>query len=367
VRFILAALCLSLACLPAARADDPYTITGVAIDATADNALQAQTAAMRRGQAAAARRLIERLTLAEDRAGTALELEAHMSETGEMVSGIGLDPAIIAEMIAGLEISDEQRSATRYLAQLEVTFDPRAVRRVMAAYGVPYVESQSRPLLVLPVFEGETGFSLWENNPWRAAWSGQEFGHSLTPVIVPSRRGNSAPVPITARQALQLDPEALTNTALMYGINRIVVLRAGERDGVRRLGGYLVEIDPSGEILTDTWGPEVVYGGWSDAAQMFVTDREDDWKRRSVVRDLETRSLRVTVLYGGLAEWHSLQEALSRASLVESAQLDALSRDGARMTVDYRGAFEQLVSELAERGATLEEHPRLGWVVLSAR
>ena len=33
------------------------------------------------------------------------------------------------------------------------------------------------------------------------------------------------------------------------------------------------------------------------------------------------------------------------------------------MTVNYRGALEQLVSELAERGATLEEYPDLGWVV----
>lgn len=367
MRFILAALSLSLACLPAAQADDPYTISGVAIDATADDALQAQTAAMQQGQTAAARRLIERLTLAEDRAGTELELESHLSPTGEMVSGLALDPAIIAEMIAGLQISGEQRSATRYLAELEVTFDPRAVRRVMEAYGVPFVESQARPLLVLPVHEGAGGFNLWDDNPWRSAWASQDFDSSLTPVLVPGRPSRSVPVPITPRQALQLDEEALVNTATMYGINRIAILRAGERDGVRRFGGYLVTVEPSGEIVTDTWGPQVVYGGWSDAARAFVTDREDDWKRRSVVRDFETTSLRVTVLYGGLEEWTRLQEALSRASLVQGAQLDALSRDGARMTVDYRGAFEQLVSELAERGATLEEHPGLGWVVLSAR
>lgn len=363
MRFILAVLSLSLACLPTARAEDPYTVTGVEIDATAGNALQAQTAAMRQGQLDAARRLVERLTLAEDRAGTALELEAHLSETGEMVSGLALDDALIAEMIAGLEISNEQRSATRYLAELDVTFDPRAVRRVMAAYGVPYVESQSRPLLVLPVHEGESGFSLWENNPWRAAFSDQDFSHALTPVIVPSRSGNS--VPISARQALQLDEMALRDTAAMFGLNRIAVLRAGERDGIRRFGGYLVSIETDGELVVDTWGPQTVYGGWRDAARSFVTDREEDWKRRSVVRDFETTSMRVTVLYGGLEEWRRLQDALSRASLVEGAQLDAMSRDGARMVVDYRGQLDQLVSELAERGATLEEHPGLGWVVLS--
>ncbi|WP_291844755.1 DUF2066 domain-containing protein [Maricaulis sp.] len=367
MRFILAALVLSLACLPAALADDPYTIEGVAIDATADNALQAQTAAMRQGQLAAARRLVERLTLAEDRAGTALELEAHMNEAGELVSGLAIDEAIIAEMIAGLEISNEQRSATRYLAELDVTFDPRAVGRVMAAYGVPYVQSQSRPMLVLPVMETGAGFALWEANPWRAAWEEQDFGHSLTPVMLPPQSAPSTAHPISARQALQLDEEALRNTALMYGINRIAVLRAGEREGIRRFGGYLVSFDGTGEMTADTWGPQIVYGGWRDAARAFVTDREEAWKRRSVVRDFETSALRVTVLYNGLDEWRRLETALSRASLVEAAQLDALSRDGARMNVEYRGDFAQLVSELAERGATLEEHPGLGWVVLSAR
>ncbi len=367
MRFILAVLSLSLACLPTARAEDPYTVTGVEIDATAGNALQAQTAAMRQGQLDAARRLVERLTLAEDRAGTMLELESRLSETGEMVSGLALDDAIIAEMIAGLEISNEQRSATRYLAELDVTFDPRAVARVMAAYGVPYVESQARPLLVLPVHEGEGGFSLWDDNPWRLAFIEQNFDNALTPILVPQRPAASVPLPISARQALQLNELALRDTAAMFGLNRIAVLRAGERDGIRRFGGYLVTIEGDDEIVVDTWGPQTVFGGWRDAAQSFVTDREDDWKRRSIVRDFETTSLRVTVLYGGLEEWQRLQTALSRASLVDGAQLDAMSRDGARMTVDYRGQLEQLVSELAERGATLEEHPGLGWVVLSTR
>ena len=67
------------------------------------------------------------------------------------------------------------------------------------------------------------------------------------------------------------------------------------------------------------------------------------------MRDLETE-VRVTVLYGGIGEWRSLQDALTGASLVEAARLDAMSRDGALMTVNFRGAREQLISELAEKG-----------------
>ncbi len=358
MRSILAALCLSLASLSSAHADDPYTVTGVAIDATASNALEAYQVALRQGQRDAARRLVRRLTLAEDRVGTPLDLQPHVDEAGETHAGFALSDAIIAEMISGLEISNEQRSATRYLAELEVSFHPRTVARVMEAYGVSFVESQSRPMLVLPVYEGENGFLLWESNPWRAAWR-QNFSNALTPMITPARAD------ITPRQALELDEPALLALARSQGVNRIAVLRAGERNGARRFGGYLIEILQDGSLAVETWGPHTVYGDWNTGARDFVADREEAWKVQSIVRDGEETELRVTVMYSGLPEWRSLQQALTRASLVRNAQLDALSRDGARMTVSYRGAFEQLVSELAERGATLEEHPGLGWVVLT--
>ena len=356
MRFLLAALCLTLAPLSSARAEDPFTVTGVAIDATAGNALQAQTLAMQQGQRDAAQRLIERLTLAEDRIGTPLDMSA----------GLQLDDAIVAELISGLQIRDEQRSSTRYLAVLDVGFDRRSVGRVMAAYGVPYVESPSRPALVLPVYESETGFLLWESNPWRAAWREQDFSHALTPMAMPDP-ATTGPADITARQALELDETALRGLASRFGTSRIVVLRAGERGDTRRFGGYLVGFAADGSMSVDTWGPQSVYGNWREAARAFVRDREIAWKETSIVRDTETTQMRVTVMYSGLPEWRRLQSALSRASLVTEAQLDALSRDGARMTVNYRGEFTQLVAELAERGATLEEHPGLGWVVLSAR
>lgn len=361
MRSILAALCLSFACVSAAAAEDPYTITGVAIDATAANALEAQTVAMRQGQRDAARRLIERLTLAEDRIGTPLDTQPSYAEDGTLIPGFSLDNAIIAEMISGLQIRSEQRSATRYLAELDVGFHRRSVARVLEAYGVPFVESQARPMLVLPVFEGENGLLLFEPNPWRAAWREQNFQHALTPTIVLTSGT------ITPRQALELDETALRDLAQTQGVNRMAVLRAGERNGARRFGGYLVEFAIDGSMSVETWGPETVYGDWREGARRFVTDRENAWKVQSIVRDAELTELRLTVLYASLPEWRRLQQAVTRASLVQGAQLDALSRDGARMTVNYRGAFEQLVSELAERGATLEEHPGLGWVVLTTR
>ncbi|MBR9826631.1 MAG: DUF2066 domain-containing protein [Alphaproteobacteria bacterium] len=364
MRNLLAAFALLLSTPAMALAGDPYTVLDVRIDATAGNALEAQTAAMRQGQLDAARRLVERMTLAEDRAGTVFALEPYFNEMGEMVNETELDAALVSEMISGLEIQDEQRSATRYLASLNVSFDPATVERILDSYGVPFVETQARPTLILPVYDGETGFQLWENNPWRQAWLASSFENALTPMFAP---GDTQGAPyLSARQALSLDEAGLQQVASIYGVNRIAVLRAQERDGIRRFGGYLIELDGLDGPVIESWGPATVIGGWSNAAMDFMLDRERVWKEQSVVRDGEIREVRVTVLYSGIEEWRGLQSMLTGASLIENARLDALSRDGALMTVNYRGEREQLVTELAERGAVLEEHPGLGWVVRRA-
>lgn len=365
MRSLLLAFSLSVSMSSAALAGDPYTVSDVRIDAEAANALEAQTAAMQQGQLDAALRLIERLTLPEDRLETALDFQPYMNDAGEMVVNDGLDPAIASEMISGLEILDEQRSATRYLANLTISFDPAAVERVLDGYGVPYVETAARPTLVLPVMDTSGGgFVLWEDNAWREAWTGQNFDNALTPMFAAGDDAGAIYLP--ARQALSLDEAGLRQVAALYGVNRIAILRAQQRDGVRRVGGYLVELNNAGEMAVESWGPVSVVGGWRDAARQFVLDREADWKRQSVVRDGDIAEFRITVLYGGIVEWRSLQGILTGASLIESAQLDAMSRDGALMTVNYRGDQDQLITELAERGAVLEEHPGLGWVVRSA-
>ncbi len=362
MRSIVSAICLAITAFSVAQADDPYTVTNVSIDASADNALTAQTEAMRQGQELAVHRLIERLTLEEDRFETAFDFTPRMNEFGEMVQENALDLSVVAEMISGIEIQNEQRSATRYLAELTISFDPRVVERIFSSYAVPYVESQSRPMMVLPIYNQAGQFQLWEDNVWRAAWNGQNFSNALTPMFVPAE-GEAL---LSARDALTLNEPALAALASAYNVNRIAVLRAEERDGVRMFGGYLVNIASDGAFEVSTWGPETVFGGWRDAASRFVFERETDWKQQSIVRDLETEEFRVTVLYGGLGEWRSLQGALTGTSLVEDARLDAMSRDGALMTVNFRGAREQLISELAERGAVLEEQPELGWIIRTA-
>lgn len=355
VQMITGAVVLAAACLAApAQARSPYTVVGVEIDATADNAFEAQRRAMSDGQVRGAQRLIARMTLAEDRDAAGLG-----TISAEQAAGL----------IAALRMSNEQRSATRYRGDLTLQFDPRAVRDYFTQRDVAYVESQAAPVLVVPVLEGESGDSLW-SGAWYDAWRQGGFQHALTPFIgLGSRDGGGEPLGrglISADEARRMDESALRALADAYGVDSVAVILARAGGGQVRTVGVVVTFGPDGTTREDL--PSVAGAGdFREAARRIVERREDDWKRRSVVRGGEQAELPVTIVFSTLSEWRALQGAVAGASLVQSARLDALSRTGAAMMLSHRGAREQLASELNARGARLENDPELGWTVRSRR
>ncbi|PWE17329.1 hypothetical protein DDZ18_06490 [Marinicauda salina] len=376
-RDTLAALGAALAFAGAALAADPFTVVGVEVDAEADTATQAQRLALAQGQALGAQRLIERLTLPEDRLAAAMPT---------------IDPDRAAELLAGLQISDEQRSATRYLASLTLEFDDGAVREHLEGYGVPYVEAQSRPVLVLPVLDRDGETTLWEG-PWYETWLTGGYDHALTPFVGlgsqtqpvedpetdyrPRNRASEEPAPLGrdvlfTEDALRLDEYALREIAELYDVEAVAVIVArasgGEDEDAEprvRAGGTL--LDFSGETTRRESLPDVIGRGFDAAAAQIVYERQESWKRINIVRETERRMLEVTFIFDGLRQWRNLQRAVAGASLVDEARLDALSRGGAVMTLTHRGASEQLRTELAQRGARLEEDADLGWTVRASR
>jgi len=347
---VLAAFAAAALVAAGAQARDPMTVSGVEIDAQAATAFEAQRRAMSEGQARAARILIERLTLPEDRL-----------ESGVM----GVTPEDAASLIAGLQIADEQRSSTRYRGILSVEFDPRAVRRYLDGLSVPYVESPSAPVLVVPVLDRAGDDAVWRGG-WYEAWRQGGFENALTPFIaLGSRRGEEdEPLGrglVSAAAARALDEDALRALAGLYEVEAVAVILARESAGEVRAAGAILHFEGGGVRREDL--PMASGASFIQAASQIVQRRQDDWKRAAVVRGAERAEMEITFLFNSLSEWRALQGAVAGASLVENARLDAISRTGAAMSVTYRGVREQLAAELAARGARLEQDPQLGWTV----
>ncbi|MBL4854699.1 MAG: DUF2066 domain-containing protein [Robiginitomaculum sp.] len=324
-----------------AFASDPYTVSGVHVDAHAKNALEAQTLAIAQGQLAAANLLIERLTLATDRRAKGF---------------LGVAQEDGAKMIRALEISNEKRSANRYLGDITVAFNRAAVEQYLRAKGLRLIDTQSRKRLVIPMMQ-DTG--LWEPNPWSHAWRETNINNVLTPMqtITP----NTDVFRIVANpDASKLDMKTLQSIGRIYGVQQILIVNARLQNG-----GYSSSIvDVSLDAGSSRNLGRVRGFSAAETVAQVVRKVEDDWKANSVQAvDARTITLPVSILYRTHADWIELQDVINGSAQIRSAQLIALSKSGAMMYLSYGGDMERLRNELAFKGVSLRKDEALGMVL----
>ncbi|MFN3835246.1 MAG: DUF2066 domain-containing protein [Glycocaulis sp.] len=350
--FITALICVVIYTMPA-MAQSVFTVPGIPVDERADTTTAAQQAAFRSGQIAAAQVLLERLTLPEDRINAGL---------------VSIPADMAQELVAGLQVADERRSANRYIATMTVEFDPRAVRAFFNSQGVAFTDAQAAPVLVIPVVERAEDAGLWGGG-WYEAWRGARHAHALTPFIGLGSRSegegdNARPLGrsvISASSALAGDETALRAIASLYGVSQVAVIVARESEGAVRASGQIHDLSGA-QMISEPLETMAGQGGFAEAARRIVQTRQENWKRQVTVRDGEAGEVVVTLLYSSIGQWRALQRAITGASLVSDARLDAVSTSGAVMTLTHRGEREQLIRELSQRGARLQEEPGLGWV-----
>ena len=114
----------------------------------------------------------------------------------------------------------------RYLATLRVRFKRAAVRRLLRQANVPFAETASKPVLIVPVFRRAGALLLWDQaNSWRHAWAALPPSDGLVPIILP--RGDLADVnDIGPEQALRSDEARFEAIAGRYGAGDILLAAA---------------------------------------------------------------------------------------------------------------------------------------------
>lgn len=340
IRFL--SLCaLVLTCSISALAGDPYTVSGVSVDATADNALAAQTQAISEGQMIAANILVDRMSLYKDRA--AKNFQGVSQEDG-------------AKMIRALEIANEKRSADRYLGDITVAFNRSAVSQYMRAKGLTLVSTQSRNRLVIPVLEGE---ALWSSNDWAEAWQTANNEYALTPMQAITPRQELDGI-ITDPYAEKLDIRTLQAIGQVFGVQQILIAKA--RPNYPGYSVYLTDV--ALDTKTSRNIGRVSGSSAEEAVNAAVSAVEENWKE-SVVGNVSSSSvvLPVSVLYRSQSEWLQLQDVINGSAQIRSARLEALSKTGALMGLTYGGDLERLRNELSFKGVSLRQDQKLGMVL----
>ncbi len=329
-----------------AEAFDSYRVDGVAVDATAESAAKARKQALAQGQVKAFDMLLRRLTLRRDHG----RLPRRKSKQ-------------ITNLIDGFEVTSERTSSVRYLAELSYRFKPVQIRQLLRDAKIDFVDAPSRPMLVLPVYDGPSGLVLWDDpNPWRGAWSRLTRQDGLVRFV--QALGDLSDFQlIDAVQAVEHDPEALTRIAQRYEAGHVLIVYARSRRDrraaeieVSRFDAATGETQPVGAFRGAVGNnPAAVLD--QDAAAV-ANEIEGRWKQNNLVFSGPESRVVIGVPLTGFEEWLNIRRRLGAVRLVRSERLLRLTRRRADIEIVYLGSINRLAQAFAQNNLVLSRTAR---------
>jgi hypothetical protein len=322
-----------------------YVVTGVAVDATAQDAVAAREAARGQGEHTAFRRLLERLTAKPD--------------WNRLPAPSGPE---ISALVQDFEVTNERSSGVRYLATYTFRFNPNGVRRLLRSAGIAVTELASKPVVIVPLLRlGDTA-TLWDDpNPWRAAWAATPGGGGLVPWVVPAGDvADVADLDVPAAQSPK--PDQLAKLAARYGGGDVVIATATATEGAgAALDITVSRYSPDGtpdSSTTQVSGPKLDTALYQTGVQAAVRGLEDSWKKLTLASSESAGSdqeglIEVVVPIRSAHDWAAVRERLSKVPVVRGADLELMSRREVRLRIRIRADENLLHVALAQQDLTL--------------
>lgn len=358
--FAISAVWAPMVPLAATPADNIFTVGNYPVEARAKDAVAAKEKALADGQKAALRSLIKRLV--------------PVTAYGRLRK---LDLASAASMVDGVQVRSERNSTTEYIANLNFSFQPQAVRDLLQREGLPFVEQQAGKIVLVPVWRGlpdsaalPPAFNEARGaQGWTDAWKALDLEHTLTPAKL---------------ETLKAGIHADTTKALAAGDVSMIRTFATAYSGADRIVAAIATPDPSTKRLTVTLIGHDAVGtiAWQRAYRVDATDPvyalelaavvslgviEGRWKAinarpgggfASSGSPLPSSSglgdaIELAVEFRGMPEWQDISRRLAATQGVEDVDVAGLSARGARVSLRYPGGPQKLADVLAKQGLAM--------------
>ena len=263
----------------------------------------------------------------------------------------------------------------RYLAKLTFRFKAEEVRRLLDRLGIPFAETMSKPVLVLPVYQSAGALLLWDDpNPWRSAWSRAGARDGLVPLVFAS--GDLQDVAaIGAEQAAAGDEARLAAIAQRYATTDTAVASAA-------VGYHPQQPAPHVRVAISRHGPtapkgrmEIEVTALSGETLEKLLQRaagetsrliEDVWKRENLLRLDRGSIAAVSVPIAKLADWLAVRKKLGEVSVVRRTEVILMSKAEVRLALHFIGEVDQLALALGQADLQLLREGDL-WVLTLVR
>jgi hypothetical protein len=340
-----AAALLALAAAISAAADgsaaagaDVFTVANYPVEAHADNAVAAKEKALAEGQQAAFRSLLKRLV--------AVTAYARINRLASVQA---------ADLVEGVKVRSERNSTTDYIANLDFSFQSKAVRDLLRREGIPFTDEQASAVVVVPVWRS-AGPSPRDEAAWTNVWKGLDLEHALAPVKLqaPKKEVSAAVIDALAGG----DGTAIRPLVAAHGSEYVLVAIAERDMAAKRLNVTLSGRDAVGAFtLKRAYRLDPADPGYASeyAAVVSLGILEGRWKAlksRTGVAAGDTEMM-IAVEFRGMTEWQDISRKLSAIPGVEELEVVGLSARGARVTLRYTEGAERLADALADQGLSL--------------
>lgn len=330
--------------------DNLFTAQAIPVDVTAATITDARERGLTQGRVAGYRQVIARIVARED-----MDRVPQLSSTQ------------IIDLVRDFSIANERSSAVRYLADLTVRFDPVAVRRLLRNANIPFTETLSKPLVVVPMMRSDAAapWLLWDDtNVWRSAWARVPQDLGLVGLIVPAGTRDDAAA-LSATQAAGKDLAALNALAQKYNAGGAVIVMATGMGDMLEINVSEVRSDLPAEDMSLMESPQA-----GQSRDEFLTAAatgaafavQDSWMHRNRVAFGGTTQITVLVPVTDLKDWLVVKKRLDDVPLIDRMDVQAMTKDRAQVTLYYAGAQRQLELAMSQHDLTLAQQNGV-WII----
>jgi uncharacterized protein DUF2066 len=270
---------------------------------------------------------------------------------------------VISTWVQDFEIEQEKSSATRYIGRFTFRFMADPVQQFLAGNNVAFAQTQTRRLLVLPIYTDENGISnLWgPANLWLAPWSSKAPNVSLVPMTLPSGDVSDTTT-LSATQALAGDLPRLTALAERYGAGDVLVteVRAAPvgEDGKENLAITATRYSretPQSFSDTVSGDPATMDDLLAQSADRTIAWVQGEWKQANLVDASKQSAMTVEVPISNLKQWVDIKKQLGGVPSLKSVRLVSLTRSLAVLDISFLGDLPQFQRSLAQQDLSLAQ------------
>lgn len=305
-----------------ARADI-FSITGVEISATADNAAEAKKIAIAAGQIEALNAILAKLVSPEDAANLP-----------------PVDEALLQQVVTGFSLDNERTGPTQYLASLTVRFHPDAIELLLAQNGIKLSIVQSPPTLLIPVLWNASQLSLFEGpNAWSETFRRIGLQNRLVPLLQPL--GDATDASLDREAVIAADQDELFQLMSRYSVEYAVVATAVYDPEKALVGGTLTGPGPSG-LVNVKKQVDVVPGEEAKAFRALATalldGLDEEWRLSAAGSAGATaEDFAFVVPFRDLPEWVGVRDRLETMAGVRKLEVSALAPGSASVVISFDG------------------------------